>query len=100
LQVELSRSASVKAITPTNLQNKMKQNSVKYWTNESRKGKRDWSWSRAKARITNKSASASKSPARLKKAKTTSNAKDWIAQMGDDSAPRVMNYKTETVRYV
>ena len=76
----------------------MKQNSVKYWTNDSRKGKQDWSWSRAKARITNKSASASKSPARLKKAKTTSKAKDWIASMGDDA--RVINIQTETVRYV
>ena len=98
MQVELSRSASVKAITPTNLQNKMKQNSVKYWTNESRKGKRDWSWSRAKARITNKSASASKSPARLKKAKTIKPAKDWIASMGEDA--RVISIQTETVRYV
>lgn len=74
----------------------MKQNSVKYWTNDSRKGKRDWSWSRAKARITNKS--VGKSPARLKKAKTIKPAKDWIASMGDDA--RVINIKTETVRYV
>jgi len=76
----------------------MKQNSVKYWTNKSCKSKNDWSWSRAKARITNKS--VGKSPARLKKAKTIPNAKDWIAQMGDDSAPRVINYRSETVRYV
>lgn len=96
MQVELSRSASVKAITPTNLHNKMKQNSVKYWTNESRKGKRDWSWSRAKAQITNKPARASK--ANASRTKQSKPAKDWIASMGDDA--RVINIQTEAVRYV
>ena len=96
MQVELSRSASVKAITPTNLHNKMKQNSVKYWTNESRKGKKDWSWSRAKAQITNKPARAHK--ANASKTKKSKPAKDWISSMGDDA--RVISIQTETVRYV
>lgn len=96
MQVGPSRGASVKAITPTNLQNKMKQNSVKYWTNDSRKGKQDWSWSRAKARITNKPARASK--ANASRTKQSKPAKDWISSMGDDA--RVITIQTETVRYV
>lgn len=74
----------------------MKQNSVKYWTNDSRKGKQDWSWSRAKARITNKPARASK--ANASRTKQSKPAKDWISSMGDDA--RVINIQTETVRYV
>jgi len=77
-------------------ENKMKQNSVKYWTNDSRKGKRDWSWSRAKARITNKPARANKASA--SKTKQSKPAKDWITQMGDDA--RVKTIQTQTVRYV
>tara|TARA_R100000951_G_scaffold77809_1_gene65670 strand:- start:182 stop:406 length:225 start_codon:yes stop_codon:yes gene_type:complete len=74
----------------------MKQNSVKYWTNESRKSKSDWSWSRAKARITNKSAKAPKAIA--SKSKQSKPAKDWISQMGEGS--RVKTIQAETVRYV
>jgi len=80
----------------TDLLNTMKQNSVKYWTNDSRKGKSDWSWSRAKARITNKSARATKAIA--SKSKQSKPAKDWISQMGEDS--RVKTIQSQTVRYI